>query len=148
ALTGNVSYDPENHQRMCETRREKVMRIQAEAGELTTNGPGEGELLLVGWGSTYGAITKAVNLMRERGYTRVAHVHLRWLNPLHPELGSLLEKYDKVVVPEMNLGQLVKIIRSDYLVDAEPLTKIQGKPFKVSEICDVIQKYAHPHDGK
>ncbi len=142
ALTGNVSYDPENHELMCQTRLAKVQKVAEDAGELLFNGPdsidrAEGEVLLVGWGSTYGAITQAVNLMRAKGHS-VSNCHLRWVNPLHPKLGALMKRFKKVVVPEMNLGQLVKVIRSEYLIDAEAMTKIQGKPFKVSEICDKI----------
>lgn len=141
ALTGNVSYDPDNHEQMCHTRLEKVMRVTHSMGELDIEGPDEGDLLVVGWGSTYGAITKAVQLMRGKGY-RVSAVHLRWLFPFHPKLGALLKRFDKVVVAEMNLGQLVKLLRAEYLVDAETLTKVQGKPFKVSEICATIERLA------
>lgn len=141
ALTGNVSYDPENHEHMCKVRAEKVMRVQQEMGELDMTGPGEGDLLLIGWGSTYGAITKATKEMRAKGYS-VSSVHLRWMWPLHPKLGELMSKFKNVVVAEMNLGQLVKVIRAEYLVDAEGLNKIQGKPFKVSEICAKIEERA------
>jgi 2-oxoglutarate ferredoxin oxidoreductase subunit alpha len=137
ALTGNVSYDPENHELMCQTRAAKVQLVAQDAGDLIVNGPDQGDLLLVGWGSTYGSITQAVNRMRALGYS-VSNCHLRWVNPLHPQLGALLKRFNKVVVPEMNLGQLVKVLRSEYLVDAEAMTKIQGKPFKVSEICEKI----------
>jgi 2-oxoglutarate ferredoxin oxidoreductase subunit alpha len=142
ALTGNVSYDPDNHELMCRTRQEKVDRIRQDAGDLLLNGPDQGDLLVVGWGSTYGAITQAVTEMRGRGYS-VSSVHLRWLNPLHPRLGELLRRFNKVVVPEMNLGQLVRVLRSEYLVAAEGHNKIQGKPFKVSEICDKIAERAN-----
>jgi 2-oxoglutarate ferredoxin oxidoreductase subunit alpha len=100
-----------------------------------------GSLLLVGWGSTYGAITKAASVMRADGYS-VSNVHLRWIHPLHPELGELMSRFDKVVVAEMNLGQLSRLIRDELLVDAKGLHKVQGKPFKVSEICEAIAKDA------
>ncbi len=141
ALTGNVSYDPENHEAMCHIREEKVMRVRQDIGELQMIGPDEGDLLLVGWGSTYGAITKAVKEMRQEGYS-VSSVHLRWIHPLHPKLGDLLRRFKKVVVAEMNLGQLIKVLRAEYLVDAEGLNKVQGKPFKVSEICEKIAQHA------
>jgi 2-oxoglutarate ferredoxin oxidoreductase subunit alpha len=96
---------------------------------------------MVGWGSTYGAITKGVNVMRPQGYS-VSNVHIRWMNPFHPKLGELMSRFDKVVVPEMNLGQLVRLLRAEYLVDAEAMTKVQGKPFKVSEICAKIRERA------
>ena len=133
ALTGNVSYDPQNHQIMCETRAAKVSGVAREAGTLALTGPDSGELLVVGWGSTYGAIAQGVARARAEGRS-VSHVHLRWLNPLHPELGALMKRFGRVLVPEMNLGQLVKMLRADYLVDALPFTKIQGKPFTVGEI--------------
>jgi 2-oxoglutarate ferredoxin oxidoreductase subunit alpha len=138
ALTGNVSYDPENHELMCHTRAEKVERVTQETQELLLNGPDSGDLLVIGWGSTYGAITNACELMRAKGYS-VSNVHLRWLNPLNPRLEKCMRRFKKVIVAEMNLGQLVKIIRDRFLIDAEALTKIQGKPFKVSEICAAIE---------
>jgi len=143
ALTGNVSYDPDNHEAMCRTRAEKVDRVQSEMGELNLAGPDEGDLLVIGWGSTYGAITKATALMREKGHS-VSHLHLRWIHPLHPKLGALLSRFKNVVVAEMNLGQLVKVLRAEYVVDIKSLTKIQGKPFKVIEICECIESYCGP----
>jgi 2-oxoglutarate ferredoxin oxidoreductase subunit alpha len=137
ALTGNISYDPENHEKMVHTRAAKVQGIANDMGELLLTGPDEGELLLVGWGSTYGAITQATTSMRQQGF-KVSNVHLRWLCPMNPALGPLLQRFKKVLVPEMNNGQLVKLLRADYMVDAKGLNKIQGKPFKVSEICDAI----------
>jgi len=138
ALTGHVSYDPENHQKMCELRRDKVLRIQQELSPLEVNGEREGEVLVIGWGSTYGSITKAVNGLRETG-AKVSHVHLRWLNPLHPGLGDLMKGFGRILVPELNLGQLVRVLRAEYVVDAVPLNKVQGKPFKVSEITAAIE---------
>lgn len=139
SLTGNISYDPDNHELMCKTRAEKIQRIGHDAGELYVSGPKTGDVLVLGWGSTFGAITKAVNTMRERGHA-VSHCHLRWLNPMHEDLGALLKGFKRVIVPEMNLGQLVKVIRSEYLVDAKAVTKVQGKPFTVSELCGHIEK--------
>lgn len=137
-LTGNISYDPENHHKMVKTRAAKVAAVAQEAGELWINGPEEGDLVVVGWGSTYGAITQATQVMRRAGHA-VSSVHLRWLNPLHPRLESVLRKFKKVLVPEMNNGQLLRVLRAEYLVDAKGLNKIQGKPFKVSEICQAIE---------
>ncbi|MCC6526743.1 MAG: 2-oxoacid:acceptor oxidoreductase subunit alpha [Polyangiaceae bacterium] len=133
ALTGNVSYDPVNHEVMCQTRADKVARVAQGFGKLHLTGPDHGELLVCGWGSTYGAIAQSVELARAEG-RQVSHVHLRWLNPLHRELGALLKRFDKVLVPEMNLGQLVKVLRAEFLVDAQSFTKVQGKPFTVSEL--------------
>ncbi|MSP24888.1 MAG: 2-oxoacid:acceptor oxidoreductase subunit alpha [Myxococcales bacterium] len=139
ALTGNVSYDPDNHDWMCRIRAAKVERVQNEVPALKVNGPDEGELLLVGWGSTYGAINAAVAQARAEG-RRVSSVHLRWLNPLDGKLGELMRRFTRVLVPEMNLGQLVQILRARFLVDAEPLTKVMGQPFKIAELCRAIEK--------
>jgi 2-oxoglutarate/2-oxoacid ferredoxin oxidoreductase subunit alpha len=139
ALTGNISYDPENHHLMVKTRQAKVDLIAREAKELIMTGPPEGDLLVIGWGSTYGALTQATAEMREKGH-KVSNVHLRWLNPLNPRLGPVIKNFKRVLVPEMNNGQLVKILRSEFLVDAEGLNKIQGKPFKVAEICAAIKE--------
>jgi 2-oxoglutarate ferredoxin oxidoreductase subunit alpha len=143
-ITGNVSYDPENHERMCKLRAEKIRRIADTLAPLEVHGDqpeeGKGGLLVVGWGSTFGAIRMAVALLREKGH-RIGHVHLRHLNPLPKDLGELMRRYDKVVVPEMNLGQLVKIIRAEYLVDAIPLTKIQGLPFLTRELVEGLGQH-------
>jgi 2-oxoglutarate ferredoxin oxidoreductase subunit alpha len=132
ALTGNVSYDPQNHQAMCELRAEKVRRMQQDIAPLEVHGSSSGVLVL-GWGSTFGAIRTAVDGALGEGQ-KVAHVHLRHLNPFPADLGDILRRYDHVVVPELNLGQLAMMIRAEFLVDARPLSKIQGQPFKTSEI--------------
>ena len=102
-------------------------------------GDSDGDLLLIGWGSTYGAITAALGPQRAKG-GRIGHVHLRYLNPLPRNLGEVMKRYKKVVVPEMNLGQLLWVLRAKYLVDAEGFNKIQGKPFKQSEIEAKIEE--------
>jgi len=132
-LTGNVSYAPTNHEQMIRVRARKIAGIIREIPPLEVFGPPEGELLVVGWGSTYGSITQAVRELQAAGHA-VAQVHLRHLNPLPPDLGGILGRYRHVLVPEMNLGQLVRLIRAEYLVDAIGFNKIQGRPFKVSEI--------------
>ena len=132
-LTGNVSYAPTNHEQMIRVRARKIAGIIREIPPLEVFGPPEGELLVVGWGSTYGSITQAVRELQAAGHA-VAQVHLRHLNPLPPDLGGILQRYRHVLVPEMNLGQLVRLIRAEYLVDAIGFNKIQGRPFKVSEI--------------
>jgi 2-oxoglutarate/2-oxoacid ferredoxin oxidoreductase subunit alpha len=139
-LTGNVSYDPDNHEYMCHIRQKKVDKVAEQMGELFLDGEETGDVLLVGWGSTYGAIAKATANLREEGVS-VSHCHLRWISPFHPDLGKVLRGHKKVIVPEMNLGQLVKLLRAEFLVDAEGLNKIQGKPFKVSEIVDKVKAY-------
>lgn len=132
-LTGNVSYAPINHEQMVRVRSRKIAGIVREIPPTELNGPAEGDLLLLGWGSTYGSIESAARELQAAG-KKVAHAHLRYLNPLPPDLGDILKRYKHVVVPELNMGQLVRLIRAEYLVDAIGLNKIQGQPFKVSEI--------------
>src|SRR5262245_32785076 len=137
--TGNVNYEPLNHERMVRLRAAKVQAIVAEVPDLEPAGDPDGDVLLVGWGSTYGSITAALRAARARG-RRVGHVHLRHLNPLPRNLGEVLKRYRKVVVPEMNMGQLLMVLRAKFLVDAIGLNKIQGKPFKQQEIEAKIEE--------
>jgi 2-oxoglutarate ferredoxin oxidoreductase subunit alpha len=136
--TGNISYDPQNHEHMCKLRAERVERIADELPATAIHGADSGDLLVVGWGCTQGAIRSAVERTNTGG-RKVGHVHLRHLNPLPRDLGDILKRYKHVLVPELNLGQLVKLIRDRYLIDARSLPKIQGQPFKESEIVDAIQ---------
>ena len=140
--TGNISYDPDNHEYMVKLRAEKVNRV-ADTIPLQTidNGPEKGKLLVLGWGSTYGSIKTAVKQALEAGYS-VAHAHVRYIQPFPKNLGEILKNYDRVIVPEMNNGQLVKIIRDKFLVDAQSITKIKGMPFSSEEILKQIQANA------
>lgn len=138
--SGHISYDPANHQKMTETRRNKVLNIAKDIPLQTTESGNEtGKLAVVGWGSTYGAIEQAVRRARKDGLD-VSHIHIRHIWPLPRNLGELLRGFDKVIVPEMNTGQLLTLLRSEYLVPAEGLNKISGQPFKISEILNAIQK--------
>jgi 2-oxoglutarate ferredoxin oxidoreductase subunit alpha len=137
-VTGNVNYEPLNHERMVQLRAAKAEAVVQDVPDVVPVGDPDGDLLLVGWGSTYGPITAALRAQREKG-RRIGHVHLRHLNPLPANLGQLLGRYRKVMVPEMNLGQLVWVLRAKYLVDAQGLNKVQGKPFKQSEIESAIE---------
>jgi 2-oxoglutarate/2-oxoacid ferredoxin oxidoreductase subunit alpha len=132
-VTGNISYDPLNHEHMVRTRAEKVQRIAQDIPDIVPEGDTSGDLLIVAWGSTSGPITAAMKAQRAKGRT-VGHVHLRHLNPMPRNLGEVMKRYKKVLVPEMNMGQLVMLLRAKYLVDAVSYGKIQGKPFKQSEI--------------
>jgi 2-oxoglutarate ferredoxin oxidoreductase subunit alpha len=132
-ITGNVSYDPENHMHMVVTRAEKVARIADDIAELEVFGESEGRLLVVGWGSTYGAITSAVEEMQHQGKS-VSSAHIRHLNPFPKNLGDLLGRFDRVLVPELNMGQLAMLLRARYLVPAVSFPKVKGKPFKISEL--------------
>jgi len=138
-LTGNISYDPANHEFMSKLRHERVQKIADELPPLEVHGDPSGELLVLGWGDTFGAIRAGVETARQQGHS-VGHLHLRWLNPFPNDLGDILKRYKRVLVPELNLGQLVKMIRARYLVDARSFPKIQGQPFKESEIVLAIKQ--------
>jgi 2-oxoglutarate/2-oxoacid ferredoxin oxidoreductase subunit alpha len=138
-VTGNVNYDPLNHEHMVRARAAKVEAVADDIPDLVPEGDPSGELLIVAWGSTHGPITAALKAQRAKG-RRIGHVHLRHLNPLPKNLGEVLKGYDQVLVPEMNMGQLIMILRAKFLVDAQGLNKIQGKPFKQSEIESKIEE--------
>ncbi len=132
--SGNISYDPDNHQRMTNLRAEKVLGIAKDIPEQDVDqGEETGKLAIVGWGSTYGPISRAVANLRADGQD-VAHIHIRHIWPLPRNLGTLLKKYDQVLVPEMNKGQLITVLRAEYLVDAKGLNKVTGQPFRIAEI--------------
>ncbi|GAB4133792.1 MAG: 2-oxoacid:acceptor oxidoreductase subunit alpha [Bacteroidia bacterium] len=139
--TGNISYDPENHQFMVKLRQEKVDRIADFIPEQQRDsGPEKGKLAVLGWGSTYGAIRTACRELRDEDGIDAAHIHLRYINPFPKNLESLLRKYEHVVVPEMNNGQLVRIIRDKFLINAKPLNKIKGMPFTSGEIKNAVKE--------
>ena len=140
-LTGNVSYDPANHERMVRIRTEKVARIADEIPPAAVDGDPMGGLLVVGWGSTYGAITGAVLRARQQGI-RVSQLHLRHLNPLPANLGELLGRYDRILLPENNLGQLALLLQGRFLEPIDSLTQVQGRPFHESEILARIEELA------
>ncbi|MGQ0848189.1 MAG: 2-oxoacid:acceptor oxidoreductase subunit alpha [Actinomycetota bacterium] len=133
AVTGNVSYDPGNHQLMTDTRAWKIANIANDIPLVEVNADPDAELLVLGWGSSYGAIRATANRLRAKGRP-VAIAHLRHLNPFPPNLGELLRTYPKVLVPELNMGQLRHLIRAEFLVDVKGLNKVAGEPFKVSEV--------------
>ncbi|NRA06556.1 MAG: 2-oxoacid:acceptor oxidoreductase subunit alpha [Myxococcales bacterium] len=136
-VTGNVAYDPANNEHMIALRNEKVQRIAQEISPIEIFGSDSGKLLVIGWGGTHGAITSAVEAAQEDGLS-VSSIHLRHLNPFPPNLGEVLGRFDKILVPELNCGQLTPILRSEFLVPAELMAKNQGQPFKVQEIRDRI----------
>jgi 2-oxoglutarate/2-oxoacid ferredoxin oxidoreductase subunit alpha len=137
--SGNVSYDPQNHEHMVHVRAEKVARIADDIPEAAVSGPASGKLLLVGWGSTQGAISSAVRDLGREGIT-VSQVHLRYLNPLPRNLGDVLRRFERVLVPEMNMGQLASVLRSKYLVDVVSYSKVQGQPFKRREVMQRVRE--------
>ncbi len=138
-VTGNVNYEPLNHERMVRLRAAKVEAIASDIPDAVPEGDPSGDLLIVAWGSTRGPITAALRTAREKGH-RIGHVHLRHLNPLPKNLGEILKRYKKILVPEMNMGQLLWVLRAKYLVNAQGYNKIQGKPFKQLEIERKIEE--------
>ncbi|RMD64833.1 MAG: 2-oxoacid:acceptor oxidoreductase subunit alpha [Alphaproteobacteria bacterium] len=138
-VDGNISYDPENHQRMTDQRMAKIAGIADDIPEQGLE-PGSAErgIAVVGWGSTYGPISRAVTNLRAEGLP-VAHIHLRHIWPLPRNLGTLLKQFDRILVPEMNTGQLVTLLRSEYLIPAEGLNKVTGKPFRITEIENAVR---------
>ena len=138
-VTGNINYEPLNHEKMVHIRAAKVAAIAQDIPDIEPVGDAHGDLLIIAWGSTHGAITAAVNAQRAEG-RKIGHVHLRHLNPLPSNLGEVIQRYKKVLVPELNMGQLLWVLRARYLVDAVGLNKIQGRPFKQSEVEQKIEE--------
>ncbi|MFN8180187.1 MAG: 2-oxoacid:acceptor oxidoreductase subunit alpha [bacterium] len=137
-VTGHVNYEAANHEHMVRLRDEKVRNIAKDIPPAQIEGPEQGDVLVVGWGSTYGAIRSALRRLHDRGET-ASHVHLRHLHPLPSNLGEILRRFEKVLVPELNLGQLTTLLRARYLVDAHVVSKVQGKPFQSTEIMNAIR---------
>jgi 2-oxoglutarate ferredoxin oxidoreductase subunit alpha len=138
-VTGNINYEPLNHENMVRIRAAKVAAIVQEIPNVSPEGDPEGDLLIVAWGSTGGSITVAVEAQRAKG-RKIGHLHLRHLNPLPANVGDILKRYKRVLVPELNMGQLLWVLRAKYLVDAVGLNKIQGRPFKQAELEQKIEE--------
>ncbi len=137
--SGNISYDPGNHQKMTDTRFAKIDNIADDIPEQGVEiGETKGKLAVVGWGSTYGPINRAVSNMRDAGHD-VSHIHIRHIWPLPRNLGQLLKNFDKVLVAEMNNGQMLTFLKGQYLVDAHGLLKVSGQPLKIDEIEEAIR---------
>ncbi len=136
-ITGNVNYEPQNHDFMVRLRNQKVQGIAKDIQPTEVIGAKSGKILLLGWGGTYGAITTAAEQLASKG---VASAHLRWINPLPPDLAEIMKNYEKIVIPELNLGQLRRIIRSEFLIDAIGINKVEGLPFTTSEIIGKVEE--------
>ena len=139
-LTGNVNYDPENHHFMVKLRQEKVDRVANDIPNVEIFGEKTGKVLVLGWGSTYGSITSAVERMQREGKP-VSSAHLRYVNPFPRNLGEVISGFETVIIPEMNLGQLCTMIRARYLVDAVAFSKVKGRPFQIREIVNKVEEY-------
>ena len=131
-VTGHISYDPDNHHHMCELRADKIERMQVP--DIKLNGPEEGDLLVVSWGGTYGSVITAAEQVRAEDGAKISVAHLRSLNPFPKNLEEILGRFKKVIVPELNLGQLHMLLRARFLVDAISYPKIKGRPFQVGEL--------------
>jgi 2-oxoglutarate ferredoxin oxidoreductase subunit alpha len=132
--TGHISYDPQNHERMSHVRRDKIRGIAKDIPlQAIEEGTESGKLLVLGWGSTYGAIRAAVRRSRQAGLD-VSHAHVRYMNPLPANMEEFLSRFDKVLVPELNLGQLARVLRAELSCKVESFSKIQGKPFQIAEL--------------
>lgn len=139
-VTGNISYDPANHQHMVNTRAQKVNNVANDYPATQIEGADQGELLVISWGGTYGSCLTAVRRMQALGHA-VSHVHLRYINPLPNDLHSIMQRFKHILVPELNMGQLLTVIRSKYVIDAKGFNKVQGRPFGVGELMDKIGEY-------
>ncbi len=146
-ITGNVNYEPENHDMMVKLRAEKIENIVNDIPELEVFGDAEDELLVLGWGGTFGTILEAVHKAREAGY-KVSQAHLKYLNPLPKNTGEVLKRFKTILIPEINLGQLAKIIRSEYLIPVEQFNLVRGLPLKVSDIAGKITDLLGGSNGK
>ncbi len=140
-LTGDISYDADNHQKMTDNRRNKILGIARDIPDQAVDqGQEGGKVAVVGWGSTHGPIGRAVSNMRARGHD-VSHIHIRHIWPMPPNMGDLLKSYETILVPEMNTGQLVTILRAEFLIDAKPVNKVNGKPFRIVEIEEALEAW-------
>ncbi len=137
--TGHVSYDPENHHKMVVLRQEKVNRIQNDMAPTEVYGEKSGDLLILSWGGTYGACRSATETLQEEGKS-VSHVHIRWISPLPKDLGEILIHFKNILIPEINLGQLLRLIRSEYLVDAKGLNLVRGRPIGAATIVEKVKE--------
>jgi 2-oxoglutarate ferredoxin oxidoreductase subunit alpha len=138
--TGHISYDPHNHHRMTQIRHDKIAGIARDLEHAKVDqGEPQGDLLVVGWGSTYGAISQAVRVLRSRGH-RVSHLHLRYIWPLPQGLREILHSFKTVLVPELNNGQLVKLLRTEFDVDAKSMTRVTGQPFHIGGLINAVSE--------
>ncbi|MEW5842253.1 MAG: 2-oxoacid:acceptor oxidoreductase subunit alpha [Bacteroidota bacterium] len=144
---GNISYEPENHEIMIHKRKQKVENVKFDVPELEVEGDQEGELLILGWGSTYGSITEAIQHAKAKGY-KASHAHLRYLNPMPKNTLDVLKRFKKVLIPELNLGQLAALIKTQFLIDVIQLNKVMGQPFKILEIENKIIEVLGGKNGK
>src|SRR4030065_895420 len=144
---GTVNYDPDNHDRMVKLRTEKVKRIVNDIPDLEIDGDDHGDLLVLGWGSTYGSIKDAVNKARKSGL-RLSHAHLRYLSPMPKNTGQVLKNFKTILIPEINLGQLAHLIRSEFLIPVEQLNLVRGFPLKVNDILEKINSLLGGSNGK
>jgi 2-oxoglutarate ferredoxin oxidoreductase subunit alpha len=146
-ITGNVSHDPDNHDMMVNLRAQKIKNIADDIPDLKVEGDEQGDLLVLGWGGTYGTLKDSTSLAREKGY-KVSHAHLKYLNPMPKNTGEVLSNFSKILIPEINLGQLAKYIRSEFLIDVIQFNKVRGLPLNTSDVLDKITDILGGNNGK
>jgi len=146
-ITGNVNYDPSNHDLMVKLREQKIQNVKNDIPDLAVQGDAEGELLVLGWGGTYGAIKEAVDKATQKGYV-VSQAHLKYLYPMPKNTKEVLSRFKKILVPEINLGQLAKLIRSEFLIEILQYNLVRGLPFRSSDIENQIVEILGGNNGK
>ncbi|MCH7516232.1 MAG: 2-oxoacid:acceptor oxidoreductase subunit alpha [Bacteroidetes bacterium] len=146
-ITGNINYEPDNHDKMVRIRNQKIQNIANDIPELKVDGDNSGDLLVLGWGGTYGTLKDAVRLGRKKGY-KVSHAHLRYINPLPKNTKDVLKSYSKVLIPEINLGQLASLIKSEFLIEVEQQNLVRGLPFKTEDVLGKITELLGGNNGK
>ncbi|MCH7772053.1 MAG: 2-oxoacid:acceptor oxidoreductase subunit alpha [Bacteroidetes bacterium] len=146
-ITGNINYEPDNHDKMVRIRNQKIQNIANDIPELKVDGDNSGDLLVLGWGGTYGTLKDAVRLGRKKGY-KVSHAHLRYINPLPKNTKDVLKSFSKVLIPEINLGQLASLIKSEFLIEVEQYNLVRGLPFKTEDVLGKITELLGGNNGK
>ncbi|MCH9028246.1 MAG: 2-oxoacid:acceptor oxidoreductase subunit alpha [Bacteroidetes bacterium] len=146
-ITGNINYEPDNHDKMVRIRNQKIQNIANDIPELKVDGDDSGDLLVLGWGGTYGTLKDAVRLGRKKGY-KVSHAHLRYINPLPKNTKDVLKSFSKVLIPEINLGQLASLIKSEFLIEVEQQNLVRGLPFKTEDVLGKITELLGGNNGK
>ncbi len=146
-ITGNINYEPDNHDKMVRIRNQKIQNIANDISDLKVYGDDSGDLLVLGWGGTYGTLKDAVHVGRRKGY-KISHAHLRNLNPLPKNTRDVLKSFSKVLIPEINLGQLASLIKSEFLIEVEQFNLVRGLPFKTEDVLGKITELLGGNNGK
>ncbi len=146
-ITGNINYEPDNHDKMIRIRNQKIQSIANDIPDLKVEGDKTGDLIVLGWGGTYGTLKDAVHRARKEGY-KVSQAHLRNINPLPKNTIDVLKSFSRVLIPEINLGQLARVIRSEFLIEVEQFNLVRGLPFKTADVLKKITELVGGNNGK